>query len=121
MGWNGPADIGIRTGGERVRPVPPHGMAELKADALAMPAGRKTPALDHRHLVRHVGVSQIMGDGGDPRLRQYCPQPILLPMTILQNKANLSTIWETPLNLSAFRFSEGEFIRQFRCGSRPTT
>jgi hypothetical protein len=30
-------------------------VGELEGDALAIPAGGKTPALDHRHLVRHVG------------------------------------------------------------------
>jgi hypothetical protein len=31
-------------------------MGELEADALAMPAGWKAPALDYGHLVRHVGM-----------------------------------------------------------------
>ena len=44
-------------------------MAELRADALAMPAGRKAPALDHRHLVRHVGMRGIVGDRVDAGLR----------------------------------------------------
>src|SRR5690349_8769968 len=33
---------------------------ELEADALALPAARKPPALDHRHLVRHVSVRRIV-------------------------------------------------------------
>src|SRR5262245_36228994 len=53
-------------------------MAELEADALAMPAGRKSPALDHRHLVRHVGVRRIMGDRVDAGLRHYFSRPVLL-------------------------------------------
>ena len=35
-------------------------MRELEADALAMPAGRKAPALDDGHFVRHIGVRRIM-------------------------------------------------------------
>jgi hypothetical protein len=31
-------------------------MGGLEADALAMPAGWKAPALDYGHLVRHVGM-----------------------------------------------------------------
>jgi len=31
-------------------------MGELKTDAVAMTAGRKTPALDHGDLMPHVGV-----------------------------------------------------------------
>jgi hypothetical protein len=42
---------------------------QLKADAFAMTAGREAPALDDRHLVRHVGVLRIVGDAVDPRLR----------------------------------------------------
>jgi hypothetical protein len=47
----------------------PGGMGELEPDALAMPAGRKAPALDHRHLVRHVGMRGIVGDRVDAGLR----------------------------------------------------
>jgi len=47
----------------------PSGMGELEPDALAMPAGRKAPALDHRHLVRHVGMRGIVGDRVDAGLR----------------------------------------------------
>ena len=36
------------------------GMGELEADALAMPAGWKAPAFDHRDLVRHVGMERIV-------------------------------------------------------------
>jgi hypothetical protein len=44
-------------------------MGELKADALTMPAGRKATALDHRDLVRHVGVRRIMRNRLDTGLR----------------------------------------------------
>src|SRR5437016_3150648 len=44
-------------------------MGELKADALAMSAGRKAPALDHRDLVRHVGMRGIMRNRVDAGLR----------------------------------------------------
>src|SRR5258706_16291978 len=44
-------------------------MGELEADALAMPAGRETPALDHRDLVRHVGMREIMRNRVDAGLR----------------------------------------------------
>jgi hypothetical protein len=40
-------------------------MGELEADALAMPAGWKAPALDHRDLVRHVGMRRIVGNRVD--------------------------------------------------------
>src|SRR5690349_5025711 len=40
----------------------PGGVRELEPDALAMPAGRKAPALDHRHFVRHVRMRGIMGN-----------------------------------------------------------
>jgi hypothetical protein len=36
-------------------------VGELEAHALAMSAGRKTPALDHGDLVRHVGMSACTG------------------------------------------------------------
>src|SRR4051812_13127483 len=45
------------------------GVNQLKADALAMAACREPPALDDRHLMRHVGVLRIVGDAVDPRLR----------------------------------------------------
>jgi hypothetical protein len=45
------------------------GMGELEPDTLAMPAGRKAPALDHRHLVRHVHMRGIVGDRVDAGLR----------------------------------------------------
>ena len=44
-------------------------MGELEADALAMPAGRKPAALDHRDLVRHVGMRGIMRNRVDAGLR----------------------------------------------------
>src|SRR5215510_9165403 len=47
----------------------PGWMSELEGHALAMPAGRKTPALDHCNLVRHVGMPRIMGDRVDAGLR----------------------------------------------------
>src|SRR5438034_389668 len=37
----------------------PGRMSELEADALAMAAGRKAPALYHGDLVRHVGVGPV--------------------------------------------------------------
>src|SRR5690242_12273852 len=81
-------------------------MPELEADALAMPAGRKAPALYHRHLVRHVGVRRIVGDGVDAGLRHDLARPVFLRHDDpFQNRANFSTIWETPLNLSAFQFA----------------
>jgi hypothetical protein len=59
------------------------GMGELEPHALAMPAGRKAPALDHRHLVRHVGMQRIVRDfinaglrhnlAGLELLRHSCP------------------------------------------------
>jgi hypothetical protein len=33
---------------------------ELEGDALAMAAGRKAAAFDHRHLMLHVGVRRIV-------------------------------------------------------------
>src|SRR5260370_25546594 len=44
-------------------------MGELEADPLAMPAGRKPAALDHRDLVRHVGMRGIMRNRVDAGLR----------------------------------------------------
>src|SRR4051812_25278263 len=40
-------------------------MSELKTDPLAMPAGRKSPAFDDSHLMRHRGVYRVMRDGVD--------------------------------------------------------
>jgi hypothetical protein len=48
-------------------------MGEFEADALAMAAGRETPALDHRDLVRHVGVRRIMRNRVDAGLRDDSP------------------------------------------------
>src|SRR5690242_7220289 len=47
----------------------PGRMRELEPDAFAMTAGRKAPALDHRHLVRHVRMRGIVGDRVDAGLR----------------------------------------------------
>lgn len=44
-------------------------VAELETDALAMRASWKAPAFEYGHLVRHVGVRRIVGDGVDPGLR----------------------------------------------------
>ena len=44
-------------------------MVELEVDLLAMLAGRKAPALDHGHLVRHVGMRGIVGNHIDAGLR----------------------------------------------------
>jgi hypothetical protein len=41
------------------------GVGELEAHTFAKPAGQKAAALDHRHLVRHVGVGWIVGDSVD--------------------------------------------------------
>src|SRR5271165_1527106 len=38
---------------------------ELETDDLAMPAGPKLATLDHRDLMRHVGVRRIMRDRVD--------------------------------------------------------
>jgi len=45
-------------------------MHQLEADALAVTTGREPPALDDRHLVRHVGMLGVMGDPVDPRFRR---------------------------------------------------
>ena len=47
----------------------PGRMGELEADALAMRAGRKPAALDHRDFVRHVGMRGIVGNCLDAGLR----------------------------------------------------
>ena len=51
-------------------------MGELERDALAMPARRKPPALDYRHLVRHVGVRRIVREGVDAGLRHDLARPV---------------------------------------------
>ena len=71
-------------------------VGKLKADALAMPAGRKTPALDHRHLVRHVGMRRIVSDGVDAGLRNNLARPVSCAM--VSSEENLSTIYETERN-----------------------
>jgi hypothetical protein len=95
-------------------------MSELKADPFAMSAGRKPPTLDYGDLVPHVGVRRIVGDRVDSGLR-LSPGLYSCAMTILRNKANLSTIWGTALNLSAFQSFRHEGFGNFECGSRPTT
>ena len=44
-------------------------MGELEAYALAMPAGRETPAFDHGYFMRHVGVRRIVRNSVDAGLR----------------------------------------------------
>jgi hypothetical protein len=56
----------------------PGRMAELEADALAMLAARKAPALDEGHFVRHVGVRRIMGDRLAAGLRDDLARPVVL-------------------------------------------
>jgi hypothetical protein len=56
----------------------PGGMSKLEADALAMPAGRKTPALDRRYLVRHVRMHGIVGNRVDAGLRHDLARPEFL-------------------------------------------
>jgi hypothetical protein len=56
----------------------PGRMGELEADALAMPAGRKAPALDHRDLVRHVGMRGIVGNCLHAGLRDDLARPEFL-------------------------------------------
>jgi hypothetical protein len=53
-------------------------MGKLKADALAMPAGRKAAALYHRDLMRHVGMSRIVGNRLDAGLRHDLARPVFL-------------------------------------------
>jgi hypothetical protein len=50
-------------------------MRELEADAVAMPGSRKAPALDDRHVVRHVGVRRIVGNRVDAGLRDDLARP----------------------------------------------
>jgi hypothetical protein len=71
----------------------PGGMRELEPDALAVPAGRKAPALDHRHPVRHVRMRGIVSDRVNAGLRYNA---------MLSSKANLSTIWGTAYNATVF-------------------
>jgi len=42
---------------------------QLEADALAVTAGGKAPALNDRHLALHVGMLAVVGDPVDTRLR----------------------------------------------------
>ena len=56
-----------------------------------MPAGRKATALDHRDLVRHVGVRRIMRNGVDAGLGHDSPGLYSCALAVLQ-KAYLSTI-----------------------------
>jgi hypothetical protein len=48
-------------------------MSELKTYALAVTAGRKTPALYNGDLMRHVSVHRIMRDRVHPGLRDNLP------------------------------------------------
>ena len=59
-------------------PDVPGRVRELEGDAPAMPAGREAPALDHRHLVRHVGMRRIMSDGVDAGLLHDLTRPVFL-------------------------------------------
>ena len=66
----------------------PGRMGELEADALAMPAGRKPAALDHRDLVRHVRMRRIVGNPCRCRiagrsLRAWIPAPWLASISKL--------------------------------------
>jgi exodeoxyribonuclease III len=70
------------------------GMGELESYALAVPAGWKAPALDHGHLVRHVGVRGIVGDCVDSGLRHDIAGPEFLRHG-WPPKENLSTTFET--------------------------
>jgi hypothetical protein len=56
----------------------PGRMGDLERDALAMPAGREAPTLDHRHLVRHSGMRRIMGDRVDAGLRHDLAKLVFL-------------------------------------------
>src|SRR5947209_15629901 len=42
---------------------------QFEADALAVTTGRKAPAFDDRHLVRHVLMLRIVSDAVDARFR----------------------------------------------------
>jgi hypothetical protein len=76
-------------------------MGKLETDALAVPAGRETPAFNHGDLVGHVGVRRIVRDGVDAGLRHD-----LARLEFLRHgcpPSNLSTIPETECNRTAFR------------------
>src|SRR5580693_3903698 len=107
-------------------------VGELKADALAMPAGRKAAAVDHRDLVRHVGMRGIMRNGVDAGLRDDLAQPEFLrhgwpPLqTYRRFVKRSSTTPRSVLRLSAEagrRRPRGQLRQSWtmRCGSRPTT
>jgi hypothetical protein len=51
---------------------------EPEADALSVRAGRETPALDRRNLVRHAGMRGIVGDGVDAGLRHDLARLVFL-------------------------------------------
>jgi len=57
------------------------GMGEFEADALAMPAGWKAPAFDHRDLVRHVGMERIVRNSSQKYLK-FSDQAISLSLSV---------------------------------------
>jgi hypothetical protein len=61
-------------------------MGELEADAFAMPAGRKAPAFDNRHFVRHVGMRGIVPDRVDAGLRHDFAGLVFLHHVLLRIK-----------------------------------
>jgi len=61
-------------------------MGELEADALAMPAGGKAPALDHGDLMRHVGVRRIVRNRIDAGLRHDLAWLVFLRHGVLQKQ-----------------------------------
>ena len=61
-------------------------MGDFKRDALAMPAGRETQTLDHRHLVRHSGMARIVGDRVDAGLGTIWPGLYSCAMVMLRIK-----------------------------------
>jgi hypothetical protein len=71
----------------------PGGCASSNLTPLQCPSGRKAPALDHRHLMRHVRMHGIVSDRVDAGLRYNA---------MLSSKANLSTIWGTAYNATVF-------------------
>jgi hypothetical protein len=78
-------------------------MAELEADAFAMPARRKAPAFDHGYFVRHVDVRRIVGgDGVNTGLQHNSARPVFLRHGCPPSQ-NLSTISETAFKRAAFR------------------
>jgi|SRR5215831_10309039 len=78
----------------------PGGMRELEADALAVPAGRKAPALDRRHLVRHAGMRRVVVMVVMPDCGTISPGLYSCATVVL--RSNLSTICQTEFNQPAF-------------------